>query len=53
MSAIAAVRTAEGYKFFAAKTHAATAAVAGLDPDSRLIDEFHWLLLGERLMGEC
>ena len=41
VAAIAAIRSAEGHELLAAEAHAAAAAVAGLDPDSCFVDEFH------------
>ena len=44
IAAIAAVGTAEGNVFLPPEADAAVAAVAGLDPDDDLIDEFHGVL---------
>ena len=41
VAAVAAVRTAEGHELLAPETHAAAAAVAGLDLDACFVDEFH------------
>ena len=41
VAAVAAVRAAEGHELLAAETHAAAAAVAGLDFDACFVDEFH------------
>ncbi len=41
VAAVAAIRTTEGHELLAAETHAAAAAVAGLDLDACFIDEFH------------
>ena len=40
-AAVAAVRAAEGHKFFAPETDAAAAAVAGLHLEFGFVDEFH------------
>ena len=41
IAAITAVRATEGDELFAAKAHAAIAAIAGFDADSDFINEFH------------
>ena len=41
IATIATIGSAEGDVFFAAKAHAAAAAIAGLDPNQCLVDELH------------